>query len=179
MRKTAITFGLLSGLIIIAYTTITFLVFGDFSKITTKDLAMVETFGYLRYIILFLTLLFALRHFKKQYPEQTTFKRLFMAGLYTALVVAVLVGLMELVYMMMNPGFMDKYVSLSVQRLEEGGASAAEIAKQKQMMENMKWMANPAAMGIFYFIETAILGTIMSLILALLMKSKRKQAAFA
>lgn len=179
MRKTAITFGVLSGLIIIVYSTITFLVFGDFSKMSTKDLAMVETFGYLRYIILFLTLLFAIRHFKKQQPEQSVFKRLFLAGLYTALVVAVLVGLMEFAYMLANPGFMDQYASLSIQKMEESGASAAEIAKQKQMMENMKWMANPAAMGIFYFIETTILGSIMSLILALLMKGKRNQPAFA
>lgn len=179
MRKTAINFGLLSGGIIIVYTFGTFLMFGEFSKLTPKDLAMVEAFGYLRYVILFLTLVFAIRHYRKQQQEQSGFKKLFMAGVYTALVIALLVGLMEFCYMLLNPDFMEHYASLNEQRLVESGASAEKLARNREMMESMKWMANPAAMGVFYFVETMILGTIMSLILAFFFRPKQQAAAIA
>jgi hypothetical protein len=180
MKKTAISFGILSGLIIILYSLAVFLLFGDFSKMTTADLAKVEMLGYLRYLILLLTIIFAIRYFKKQNGGTGSFKPLFLAGFYTALVIAILVGLMELVYIAFNPDFFDQYGALTSKSLQEKGASAAEIADQKKQMESMKWMLNPAAMGAFYFFETAILGTIMSAITALVARTRgeRPQVAF-
>ncbi len=179
MKKTAISFGLLSGLIIIVYSTAVFLLFGDFSKMSTSDITMVETLGYLRYLILVLTIIFAIRYFKKQHGGLGSFKELFLAGLYTALVVALLVGLMELVYILVNPGFFEQYGELTTRKLVEEGASAEAIAKHKQSMDAYKWMANPAAMGIWYFFETAIIGTIVSLIVALFARTKNPRPALA
>ncbi|HEU4471412.1 MAG TPA: DUF4199 domain-containing protein [Flavisolibacter sp.] len=173
MKRTALSFGLLSGAIIIVYSAAIFIFFGDFSKISLPDLEKVEKLGYLRYLILLLTVIFAIRHFKKQLGGQGSFKQLFLAGIYTSLVVALLVGLMEFVYMLINPGFMEQYGSLMSERLKAGGASAAEIAAHEQQMASYKWLANPAAMGVFYFLETAVLGTIMSVIVALVKKTKR------
>lgn len=178
MKKTAITFGLISGGIIVAYSLLTFLIFGDFSKITPEKFAMVEMLGYLRYVILILTVIFAIRYFKKQNGNQGTFKELFLAGLNTVLIVAVLVGLMELFYMMANPGFMEQYADMMVKSLEKQGASAAKIAAKKQEMASMKWMASPAVMGIFYFVETAVIGAIVSVIVALIQQTKKKQLSF-
>ena len=126
-----LTFGLLSGLIIILYSSLVFLVFGDFSKMSGDDLARVEMLGYLRYLILLLTIVFALRYYKKQHGAPG-FKDLFLAGLYTALVVALLVGLMEMVYMLANPGFMDQYAELTTKRMAEEGANTEKIAAYKQ-----------------------------------------------
>lgn len=66
MKKTVLTFGLLSGIIIIVYSLIVFMAFGSFSSMSTSDFARVEMLGYLRYIILLLTVIFAIRYFKKQ-----------------------------------------------------------------------------------------------------------------
>ena len=59
------------------------------------------------------------------------------------------------------------------------GASAEAIADKQKQMENFKWMASPAGMGIFYFFETAILGTIISLIVALVSKTRLPKKALA
>lgn len=174
MKKTALTFGLLSGSIIIVYSVITFIIFGDFSNITPENLKTVEMMGFLRYIILLLTVIFAIRHFKKQNGGTGSFKQLFLAGLYTALIVAILVGLMEMFYMMANPGFMEQYGTLKTQTMQKTGASAEEIAKFKSEMESMKWMASPAAMGIFYCLETAVIGAVLSAIVALIKRTKNK-----
>ena len=179
MKKTAISFGLLSGLIIIVYSAAVFLLFGDFSKMSTSDITMVETLGYLRYLILLLTIVFAIRYFKKQNGGRGSFKQLFLAGVYTAVVVALLVGLMELVYILINPEFFTQYGELTTRKLVEEGASAEVISKHKQNMESFKWMANPAAMGTWYFFETAIIGTIVSLLVALFLRTKNAQPALA
>ncbi|HEX6334686.1 MAG TPA: DUF4199 domain-containing protein [Flavisolibacter sp.] len=173
MKKTVLTFGLVSGIIIILYSVAVFLVFGDFSKMAAGELATVEQLGYLRYIILLLTVIFALRYYKQQHGGHATFKQLFLAGLYTVLLVAALVGMMELVYMLINPEFMNQYAELSTRRMQEQGASADQIRAHQQQMESYKWMANPVAMGLFYFFETAVLGTIMSLATAAIMRSRR------
>ena len=112
MKKIVLTFGILSGVIIILYSFAVFLIFGDFSKMSGEDFEKVEMLGFLRYIILLLTIIFAVRYFKKQNGGQGSFKQLFLAGFYTALVVAVLVGLMEFVYMLINPEFMDQYATI-------------------------------------------------------------------
>lgn len=176
MKKTVINFGLLSGLIIIVYTTVIFLVFGDFSKMKTEDFSKLEMLGYLRYIILLLTIIFAIRYFKKQNGNTANFRQLFLAGLYTALVVALLVGLMEMAYMLINPDFMDQYAELTTRKMQEEGATTAAIASHKADMDKYKWMANPALMGIFYFFETAILGTLISLVVSLILKTRMPNA---
>jgi hypothetical protein len=179
MKKIVLTFGVLSGIIIILYSFAVFLIFGDFAKMSGEDFEKVEMLGYLRYIILLLTIIFAVRYYKKQNGGQGSFRQLFLAGFYTALVVAVLVGLMEFVYMLLNPGFMDQYATLLANKMKAQGATAEMIAQKQKEMENFKWMANPAGMGIFYFFETAVLGTIISLIVALINKTKRPKQALA
>lgn len=173
MKKTVLSFGLLSGLIIIIYSTIVFLVFGEFSKMSSSDLQKVEMLGYLRYIILLLTVIFAIRHFKKQNGGGGSFRQLFLAGVYTALIVALLVGIMEMAYLYMNPGFMEQYAEITSKRMMEQGASAEKLEAYKKEMEQYKWMASPVGMGLFYFFETAILGTITSLIVALFARTKK------
>jgi Protein of unknown function (DUF4199) len=179
MKKIVLTFGILSGLIIIIYSAAVFLVFGEFSKMSIADLNKVEKLGYLRYIILLLTIIFAVRSYKKQNGGRGTFKQLFLAGFYTTVVVGVLVGLMELVYMVLNPGFMEQYATLTETRMKEQGASAELLSDHKAQMESMKWMATPVGMGVFYFFETTVLGTIISVITALIGKSKTPKPAMA
>ena len=175
MKKTAINFGLLSGLIIIIYTAVVFLVFGDFSKMSTGDFSKLEMLGYLRYIILLLTIIFAIRYFKKQNGNTGSFRQLFLAGLYTALVVAILVGLMEMAYMLINPDFIDQYAEITTRKMQEEGATTEAIASHKADMDKYRWMANPAMMGIFYFFETSVLGTLISLIASLILKTKKSK----
>lgn len=179
MKKTVFSFGLLSGLIIIVYSVAVFLFFGDFAKMSSEDIDKVEKLGFLRYVILALTIIFSIRYFQKQQRGEAGFKQLFLAGTYTALVVATLVGLMEFVYLFVNPDFMEQYASMTTERLKAQGASAAAIASHQNEMQSMKWMANPTAMGAFYFLETAIIGTVLSLIVALVLRKQKLKPAMA
>ncbi|HEX6914554.1 MAG TPA: DUF4199 domain-containing protein [Chitinophagaceae bacterium] len=172
MKNVSIRFGIIAGIIIIAYSILVFLVMGDFSSMDAGDFKKVEMLGFLRYIILFLTVFLSIRYFKKQNSGEGTFRQLFLAGLYTALVIAMLVGLMELLYMWLNPQFISQYAELSTRKLQESGASAERIAEHKKQLEQFSWMASPAIMGVYYFLETAVLGAICSAIVGLLMRRR-------
>ena len=88
--KQALTFGGIASLIIILYTFIVFLAFGNFAEITFEQLATVEVLGYLRYLILFAVLIFAIRVFKKGTQPDPKYWALAKQGILTALVVAVI-----------------------------------------------------------------------------------------
>lgn len=169
--KQALTFGGIAGGIIIVYTFVVFFAMGSFEDMSFERLALVETLGYLRYLILFAVIIFALRVFKKNSQKAPTYWALVKQGIFTALVVAVCVGLMEFAYVLINPEFMEQYGNLQVQKMIQDGASAAEIAALREEMEQFSFMANPIAMGVFYFFETAILGSVASLIISIFFRS--------
>lgn len=175
MKRAVLVFGILAGVIIFTYSTVVFFLLGDFEKMTPKDLEMAEVLGYARYIILFLGVLMAMITYRKQH-DKVTYGKAFTIGLLVTLITAFFVGLMEFTYMNMNPEFMDQYGKLYIERLQAEGASQEVIEKTRQEMQAMAWMANPWAMGIFYFFETALLGTLMSLVCAAFM-IRRKPAA--
>ncbi|MEP7256425.1 MAG: DUF4199 domain-containing protein [Ferruginibacter sp.] len=174
MKKITLNFGLMAGAIIIVYSFIVFMVFGDFSKMTPGQFQMVEVLGYLRYIILLLTVFFAMRTFKKNTGQSLNYWKIVKQGVMVALVVAVCVGIMEAVYLSLNPDFYEKFGKMYVEQLKAGGATEKAINAAKQEMENYKWMQNPLMTGIFYFFETALIGSVASLIMGRFMKSKKQ-----
>lgn len=134
---------------------------------------ILETLGYLRYIILLLTIYFAIRTFKKQNNGQLTYRQAAKQGIMVALVIAVCIGLMESIYIIMEPGFYEKYGKLYAGQLKAKGASAEKINEMKAEMDKYKWMQNAPMTGLFYFFETALIGTIGSLIMARFFKTKK------
>ena len=172
MKRITISFGLLSGAIIIVYTCAVFMVFGDFSHISLKQFKMLETLGYLRYIILLLTVFFAMRTFKKQNEPPVKYWPLVKQNIMVIIVVAVCIGIMEYVYFLLNPDFFETYGHMYAQQLKISGATTRELSNAQHEMNNYKWMQSPVMMGIFYFFETFAIGGVASLILARFLKTK-------
>ena len=171
--KQALTFGGIAGGLIILYTFIVYFTFGDFGKITPEELPTIEALGYLRYVILIAVIIFAIRVFKKNSESAPSYWALVKQGVFTALVVAVCVGLMEAVYMAINPAFFAQYGQLKLDEMIASNAPAEEIAQFKQDMEDYAFMASPLVNGVFYFFETAILGSVLSLIVALFFRPSK------
>src|SRR3954470_1303836 len=51
-------------------------------------------------------------------------------------------------------------------RMREQGASLAKLEEARREQRSYAWMANPLATGGFYFLETAAIGMLLSLIAA-------------
>ena len=171
MKSIALRFGLITGLIVIAFSAIVSYSYGDLSQVSIEDLEAMENWGYLRYLFLTVGVILAIRYFRNK-TGKFGLKNLFLTGLLTALMIAILVGLMEAVYMMMNPDFMDQYTRLSMEQLRRGGGSEDELKLKEAQMQQFSWLAHPALMGLFYLVETALIGTIVSVITSLILRKK-------
>ena len=170
MKKTTLTFGLLSGLIIIAYSVVVFLWMGE--DITVEKFAVAEMLGFLRYVILLLAIFFTLWTMRKRSEGGISFGRLFKEGFFVAVIAALFVGAMEAIYLSVYPGFMEQAQSIYIERMVADGATATELAEMKGQMEAFAWMQKPALSGLFYFFETLLVGTVGAVLMGLFLKRK-------
>lgn len=170
MKKIAWKFGLIAGLVIAVYSALTLAVFGEFKTMSPADLGKVEMFGYVRYVVLIVAVVFGIREWQKQPSARLDWVALAKSGVAVALVVALFVGIFEASYSWLNPNFMDDYGQLYLQNMKNMGAAEAEIADFQRQMAEFAWMKNPLACGGFYFAETAIIGALAAGLAALFMR---------
>jgi hypothetical protein len=172
MKKSVLSFGLIASAIIIFYSLIVFLVLGDVDTMTPQKMTILEIFGYLRFLILIIAIFFAMKSFTKD-PDNTTYMSVVKTGLMVALIVSVFIGIGETIYTAANPGLFDKYGEMEIQNLQAKGASLEEIAEERKMREDFRWMANPALAGILCFFGLFFIGAIASFIFGIFMKQKK------
>lgn len=171
MKYTPVTFGLIAGAVVLLYSAIVLSIFNDLAHLTPKQFGILETLGYLRYIILLLAIFIVMRSFK----QQTTSARYWdiaKQGMYTALVIAICIGIMEGVYILLNSNFYTTYAAMYAQQLKANGATEQTLQQAKQQMEAFKWMQTPTMTGVFYFFETSLIGCVAASLFAIFMKSK-------
>ena len=178
MKQITIRFGLIAGAIVLLYSIIVVFAFGDIAQLNAGQLQMVEAFGFLRYLILLLAIVFAIRAYKRTAQTPPTYWSLVKQGVLVSLVVAGCIGIMECVYIALNPDFYEDFAAMYIKHLQENGASASELAEVSGQMESYRWMQNPFMTGVFYFFETLLIGTVMALITARFSRSsiRRKKS---
>ncbi|HEX2787221.1 MAG TPA: DUF4199 domain-containing protein [Ignavibacteria bacterium] len=177
MKKAALTFGLIGGVLVIIYSAILFMTFGDFGNMPLDKLGILEVMGYLNYLILILAIFFAMRAQKKEWSESgqsMKYMSIVKVGLMVSFIVALFVGIGEFIYISINPEFFNQYGDLMVRKLEAGGASAQEITDLRQSMEDFKWMQNPIGSGVFYFFESFVIGAVIAFIFGIFLRPKNK-----
>lgn len=172
MKKIALTFGLIGSGLILLYFFITFLLLGDVENLTADTLQIAEVLGYLRYLILLLTVIFAMRTFRQQITLPYSYWSIVKIGLAVSVIVGIVVGLMEMLYIALTPEFFDGYYSATIETMTKSGASTTEIDAFKQTFEEFSWMKNPLLAGLFYLAETALIGCVMSFIVGIFMRAK-------
>jgi hypothetical protein len=115
--------------------------------------------------VLLLGVVMAMVAYRRGTSGPLSYRSLITVGVLVALITAVFVGLMEYTYIaFINPDFYEQYGRMMTEGMRAKGASAAELAATRQEQESYAWMANPLMAGLFYFLETAVIGTILSLI---------------
>lgn len=177
MRKAALTFGLIGGGLVIVYSFIILTVFGDFGNMPLDKLGVLEVLGYLNYLILILAIFFAMRAQKNEWVQSgqsIKYMNIVKVGLMVSFIVAVFVGIGEFIYISVNPEFFNQYGDLMVKKLEASGAPAQEITDLRQSMEDFKWMQNPIGSGLFYFLESFVIGAVIAFIFGIFLRPKNK-----
>jgi len=178
MKKTVITFGLISGAISLL------LMVGNTLIADKIGFDKAEYLGYSILILSFLMVFFGIRSYRDIVGEgQITFVRGFLVGIAITLVASVCYVVMwELLYFNSSAlhGFMDKYAAYTIEKLKASGASAAAVQTKIQDMRKLKVLyEKPLFNALFTFIEPFPVGLVITVISAAILRRKRQPAGAA
>lgn len=174
MKRLLLIYGVGGGaLVFLTSFTPVAIIGSHFDKATPAEFAAAEWLGYLRYLLLALGIILAMRSYRAARMGSGTYGGTFVVGLLIALVIAFFVGVMEYTYLAYtNPDFYTQYYNLAAEEMRRAGASEAALAAARRDAEQYAWLANPWATGAYYFIETLAIGTVLSAIAAIFMRRK-------
>ena len=169
MKKTVLTFGLISGVIIsvLMLATLPFAHQIGFSR------AMIV--GYTNMVLSFLLVFFGIRSYRENVGNgRISFGRAFSVGLLIMLIAcAFYVITWEIMYFFLMPNFLNEYSAYMVENLRASGASAEQINQQVQQMKQFQVLySNPFINAAFTLLEPLPVGIVMTLISALILRKR-------
>jgi hypothetical protein len=171
MKKTVLTFGLISG----AISSGLMLASVPFMEQIGFDRGVI--LGYTAIVLSFLLVFFGIRSYRENVGGgQISFGRAFSVGILITLVSCVIyVVTWEIVYFNFLPDFLEKYANYSVEKARASGASAEEITRLVADMNNFKTLYdNPLINAAFTFIEPFPIGLLITIISAAILRKRRK-----
>ena len=169
MKKTIITFGLISGAISAIMMVATML----FADRIGMDRGYVV--GYASIVLSFLLVYFGIRAYRDQVASGgITFSRAFMVGIGITLISCVCyVITWEILYYNFMPDFLDKWGAHVIEKAKASGASAAAIqAKVEEFRKYKQLYANPLTNAAMTFLEPFPVGLAITLISAAILRKK-------
>ena len=169
MKKTVLTFGLISGAITAALmlATIPFVDRIGFDK--------GEILGYATIVLSALFIFFGVRSYRESASGgRLTFGRGFAVGiLITLLSTLFYVATWEVVYYKFMPDFAEKYAAYSIERAKSSGASQEQIDKARKQAEQFKQMYNHPVYNVaLTFLEVFPIGLAVTLLSAAVLRKK-------
>jgi hypothetical protein len=175
MKKTVLSYGLISGALISGLTLLT-MPFHDKIGFETSGLVV----GYTIMVLAFLLIYFGIRSYRDTVGGGTIrFGRALAVGLLIAAVSsACYVATWEVVYFKFMPDFMDKYSAHELAKSRASGASEDQIALRKAEMDKFNAMyQNPLYNAGFTLMEPLPVALLVSFISAGLLSRRRNDAA--
>jgi len=169
MKKTVLTFGLISGAVSAAMMLIT-IPFADAIGWENG-----EILGYTTIVLSALLIFFGVRSYRENAGGgRMTFGRGFAVGILITLISsACYVGTWELVYYKLMPGFAEKYAAHMVEQAKASGASPQKVAETEQKAKQFKVMYNNPLVNVaMTFTEVFPVGLVITLVSAGLLRKK-------
>ena len=176
MRKTILTFGLISGAIssVMMVATVPFADRIGFDK--------GAYIGYTAIVLSFLLVFFGIRSYRDNSGGgQITFAKAFAVGIGITLISCICyVVTWEVIYYNFLPNFWDKYGAHMVEKAKASGANAAAVQAQLDQVKKYKEMyANSLINGAMTFVEPFPIGLVITLVSARVLRRKPKAQAAA
>ncbi len=169
MKKTILTFGLISGFLssLMMVATVPFIDNIGFDK--------GEYVGYTAIVLSFLLVFFGIRSYRDNTANgQITFAKAFGVGISITLISCIFyVVTWEVLYFHVLHGFMDKYGAHMIAKLQASGASAATLQAKTEEVKKFKAMYdNPLINAAMTFIEPFPVGLVITLLSAAFLRKK-------
>ncbi len=170
MKKTVVTFGLISGAVSSLMMLLT-LPFMDRIGFSSKG----EILGYTTIVLSFLLVFFGVRSYRENVAGGTLgFGRAFAVGLLITLVsCAGYVVTWEIIYFKLAPGFAEKYTAYAIDKARASGASPQAVEETVQQMRSFKQMYDrPVMNAAITFMEPFPIGLVVALVSAGVLRRK-------
>src|SRR5687768_9307587 len=172
MKKTVLTFGTISGILISAMmlATVPFMDQIGFDR--------GQVIGYTSMVLAFLLIYFGVRSYRDNVAGGTiSFGRALKVG---ALIAAVASGwyvaTWQVMYYRLTPDFLEKYNAHTLEKARANGETEAQIAQRQVDMEKFaKLYKNPAFNVAVTFLEPLPVALVMALVSASLLSRRRKE----
>ena len=170
MKKTILTFGLISGVIssVLMFGTMRFL-----SDMNHGQKALV--IGYTTIVLSFLLVFFGIRSYRDNLANGAiTFGRAFTIGIGITLISCIFyVVTWEIIYFNFLHGFMDSYFAHQIQKIQSSpGTPEAIQAKVAAIRHSQQLYENPFVNALYTFIEPFPVGLVITLISAAILRKK-------
>jgi len=169
MKKTVLTFGLISG----ALSSLMMVATVPFADRIGFDKGAIV--GYTAIVLSFLLVFFGIRSYRDNVGNgQITFGKAFAVGISITVISCIFyVVTWEILYFNFLPDFMDKYSVYIVEKLKASGASAAAVQVKVQELKKYKELYdNPFFNALMTFIEPFPIGLVITLISAAVLRKK-------
>ena len=169
MKKTVLTFGIISGVIIS--------VLMDSSLLIANKIGPGHSMllGYTMMVASFLLVYFGIRSYRDStLGGQIGFGRAFACGILITLITTVFyVAMWEILYFNFMPHFMDSYFAAQIHQVQSSGLDPATIAtKVAAIQHSQQLYQNPFVNMAYTFIEPLPVGVIITLISAAILRRK-------
>ena len=169
MKKTIVTFGLISGVISSVLMVVTML--------NSDRIGMDRGYviGYTTIVLSFLLVYFGIRSYRENVAGgMISFGKGFAVGISITLISCVFYVLTwQVLYFKFMPDFMDKWTAHTVEKLRASGASDATIlAKTREMKHYKELYDNPLTNAAMTFIEPFPVGLLITLLSAAVLRKK-------
>jgi uncharacterized membrane protein len=174
MKKTVLTFGLISGAIVSAMMILTL----RFHEALGNDKSLV--LGYTSMVLAFLLVFFGVRSYRDNVAGGSLrFGRAFAVGALIALVASLCyVATWEVIYFKFEPDYLTKYQARMLEKARADGASEATLAEKKAEMDKLAVMyANPAINAAMTLAEPLPVGLIIALVSAGVLSRRKRSLA--
>ena len=169
MKKTVLTYGLISGFLISLLMAITLPLQ---NRLGADHASLGYIVGYTNIVLSFLLVYFGIRSYRDERGGQITFAKGFAVGLCITLITCVFyVATWEIIYFNFMHDFMDKYAAHVIDKARAAGASTAAIQAKMQQMQAMKRLyENPLYNAAMTFIEPFPVGLLITLLSAAVLR---------
>jgi hypothetical protein len=172
VKKTVLTFGLISGVVMSVLMGVTTI----FADRIGFDRAVIV--GYTSMIMAFLLVFFGIRSYRENVGGgEISFGKAFQVGILITLITSIFyVVSWEIIYFNFLPDFADKYSNYYLEKSRASGATAEQIAQQTKEFKEMKALLdNPWLSAAVVFISEPLpVGLVMTLISCLILRKRRK-----
>lgn len=170
MKKTILTFGLISGgmMTVMMFAT---LPFTDSAWLQAHSMVV----GYTTMVLSFMLVFFGIRSYRENIGGGTiTFGRAFAVGILITLISSILYVITWEVMYFGVPSFGEKFMTMCTAHIKNSGASPEAIQTQ---LDQLKYLDNPFINAALTFTEPFPVGLIVTLVSALILRKKTQGSA--